>query len=181
VSSWPKDDPTFLSTILEVVDDAVMVIDRHAVILYTNRAWRGYSPSDVVGLHIERIMAPEFHEGHRERMDRMLETGQSETFDLVLKRPDGVRRWYQGRSTPVFRPKREPVVISVSRDVTEMREAQEAEQVLRTLVPVCAWCRKIQSNEGAWATLEAYLEARAQSTVTHGICPECSTKALAES
>jgi len=56
----------------------------------------------------------------------------------------------------------------------------------RTLTPktapgmlcVCAWCRKMRSDEGAWEESEKQIHARerAGAVVTHGICPECVRK-----
>lgn len=41
------------------------------------------------------------------------------------------------------------------------------------LLPVCAWCKKVQSESGKWDTLEAYLTQITDIEFTHGICAPC--------
>jgi hypothetical protein len=43
---------------------------------------------------------------------------------------------------------------------------------VRSLLHVCAWCKKIQ-DEGDWITLEDFAERRTRGELTHGICPSC--------
>jgi len=49
---------------------------------------------------------------------------------------------------------------------------QETEQ-LRSLLPICAWCRKIENVDGSWSDFESYLLNQQKTDLTHGICPEC--------
>lgn len=51
-------------------------------------------------------------------------------------------------------------------------EALEQVQRLRSLLPMCAWCRRVRSDAGYWQRVDEYL-AEAGATVTHGICEEC--------
>ncbi len=43
---------------------------------------------------------------------------------------------------------------------------------MRSLLHVCAWCKKIQ-DEGDWITLEDFAGRRTGSELTHGMCPSC--------
>jgi hypothetical protein len=52
--------------------------------------------------------------------------------------------------------------------------------VLSGLLPICAWCKKIRDDGGYWSKIEAYLSERTDAQFTHGICPECNDKMLAE-
>lgn len=47
---------------------------------------------------------------------------------------------------------------------------------LHGLLPMCASCHKIRDDKGYWSKVEEYLEARTQTMLTHGICPECMQK-----
>lgn len=47
-----------------------------------------------------------------------------------------------------------------------------------TLLPVCAWCRKVRLADGSWAPIEAAAERLAlflgpARRLSHGICPAC--------
>jgi hypothetical protein len=59
------------------------------------------------------------------------------------------------------------------------KAAQEVGQMVRivsSLLPMCAWCRKIRNEAGAWETLEIYLRNHSHVEFTHGICQECSIR-----
>ena len=61
-----------------------------------------------------------------------------------------------------------------------LSEALEQVKTLRGLLPICAWCKKIQSDDGYWQKLEDYFTAHTGAELTHGICPECLQKNLAK-
>jgi hypothetical protein len=50
---------------------------------------------------------------------------------------------------------------------------------LERLLPVCAWCKRIRTEENFWQPLDAYLSRQARLDVTHGICPDCLRKQMA--
>jgi phosphoserine phosphatase RsbU/P len=50
---------------------------------------------------------------------------------------------------------------------------------LETLLPVCAWCKKIRDENGDWNQMEAYISRQNSETrFTHGSCPECAANFL---
>ncbi|HSS03328.1 MAG TPA: two-component regulator propeller domain-containing protein [Kofleriaceae bacterium] len=61
-----------------------------------------------------------------------------------------------------------------------VQEAIGELKVLSGLLPICAWCKKIRDDGGYWSKIEAYLGERTDAKFTHGICPDCKTKMLAE-
>ena len=61
-----------------------------------------------------------------------------------------------------------------------VQEAVSELKVLSGLLPICAWCTKIRDDRGYWSKIEAYLRARTDAQFTHGICPDCHAKVLAE-
>jgi integral membrane sensor domain MASE1 len=79
-------------------------------------------------------------------------------------------------------------------DLAERRQAKEQQahlmvQLFRALeeikticglIPVCAWCKKVRTDTGAWEQMEYYLSKRLDATFTHGACPECAKKIAAE-
>jgi hypothetical protein len=52
-------------------------------------------------------------------------------------------------------------------------EALAQIKILRGLLPICAWCRKVRDDEGYWSGLEEYVGHHTQAEFTHGICPDC--------
>jgi hypothetical protein len=47
---------------------------------------------------------------------------------------------------------------------------------LRRILPICANCKKIRSDDGYWAEVEAYFAENLEVDFTHGICPTCLAK-----
>lgn len=45
---------------------------------------------------------------------------------------------------------------------------------LRALLPVCAWCKRIHTQDGTWKTIEELLGDTLRVRMTHGICPSCT-------
>ncbi len=51
---------------------------------------------------------------------------------------------------------------------------------LAELLPICAWCHRVRDDSGYWERVEAFLERNTRRSITHGVCPDCSDRALAE-
>lgn len=51
-------------------------------------------------------------------------------------------------------------------------------ETLQSLLPVCAWCKKVRNDSGYWYQIEKYITANSATKITHGICPECEEKFL---
>ena len=64
--------------------------------------------------------------------------------------------------------------------IKELQDALAKVKTLSGLIPICAWCKKIRSDEGYWQSVEQYLKEHSQAEFTHGICPECEKKFLKE-
>jgi len=59
------------------------------------------------------------------------------------------------------------------------KAAQEVGQMVRivsSLLPMCAWCRRIRNESGAWERLEIYVRNHSHVEFTHGICQECAAR-----
>ena len=51
-------------------------------------------------------------------------------------------------------------------------------EALQSLLPICAWCKKVRNDAGYWYQIEKYITANSRTKITHGICPECEGKML---
>lgn len=52
--------------------------------------------------------------------------------------------------------------------------------VLGTLLPICANCKKIREEDGSWVPIENYITDHSESEFTHGICPQCAERLYPE-
>lgn len=55
----------------------------------------------------------------------------------------------------------------------DRERALEEARVLRGLLPICSWCKRIRDDQGYWTQLEHYITTHSEADFTHGICPEC--------
>ena len=62
----------------------------------------------------------------------------------------------------------------------ELEKALLEIKVLKGLIPICAWCKKIRDDRGYWNQLEEYFKRHIGAEFTHGICPQCAAKLKAE-
>ncbi len=60
-------------------------------------------------------------------------------------------------------------ILSLQREVGE----------LKAILPVCIYCRRIRTDEDAWAKIERYLAQNADVELSENICRECYEKHLA--
>ena len=61
---------------------------------------------------------------------------------------------------------------------TEEKLAQSRAKVriLSGLLPICASCKNIRNEAGAWQQLETYIANHSEAAFTHGICQECAAR-----
>jgi len=60
-----------------------------------------------------------------------------------------------------------------------LEEALAQVKQLSGLLPICASCKKIRDESGAWNPMESYISGHSEANFTHGVCPECA-KAMRE-
>lgn len=58
---------------------------------------------------------------------------------------------------------------------TMVRQEQEL-RVLKGLLPICSFCKKIRDERGGWRQLETYIADRSAARFSHTFCPECGRR-----
>lgn len=56
----------------------------------------------------------------------------------------------------------------------------QEKRILRGLIIVCSYCRKVRVEKDAWQQLEAYIAEKTSARFTHGVCPSCYEHQSAE-
>lgn len=49
-------------------------------------------------------------------------------------------------------------------------------RVLRGLLPICSFCKKIRTSDNSWEQLEQYITDHSEAKFSHGFCPACAKK-----
>jgi PAS domain S-box-containing protein len=141
------------------------------------------------GKNLAQFLAPSVRHTFPEYLQRARERGQDSGYVRVIARDRKVRVWLY-RNLTVRENGNLPYVVGHALDVTEQKKAERELQftlgrlqkalaevkTLRGLLPICAWCKKIRSDEGGWNELELYVTKHSDASFSHGICPDCLSK-----
>jgi hypothetical protein len=65
------------------------------------------------------------------------------------------------------------LVLVILEDISEL-------VALRSMLPICANCKKIRNDQEYWQNLEAYFKTHLNIDFTHSICPDCFKKLYPE-
>lgn len=166
--------------------------DTNAKCDYFNERWLAFT-----GRAIEEEINDGWSAGvHAEDLERCVRTyldafARREIFEMEyrLRRHDGEYRWVFDRGVPVTDDSGAFAgYIGSCVDVTERVEAQHAMtrahvaevRMLRGLLPICAWCKRIRDDGGHWSDIEAYLSQHSEARFSHSMCPDCQSKFEAE-
>jgi hypothetical protein len=72
-------------------------------------------------------------------------------------------------------------LLSKERKTNEkLRRALAEIKILEGILPICASCKKIRNQDNEWQQMEMYITAHSKAQFSHGLCPECARRYLAE-
>ena len=57
---------------------------------------------------------------------------------------------------------------------------QDRVKRLEGILSTCMYCKKIRDENQAWVTIEDYITERSNAEFSHGVCPQCLSKASAQ-
>jgi phosphoserine phosphatase RsbU/P len=55
----------------------------------------------------------------------------------------------------------------------ELERALREVKVLHGLIPICAKCKRVRTDNGDWQYLEEYIQTHSEAEFSHGICQVC--------
>jgi phosphoserine phosphatase RsbU/P len=64
--------------------------------------------------------------------------------------------------------------------VAELERAASNIKQLQGLLPMCAYCKSIRNDQNYWERVEQYISEHSGAQFTHGICPSCYEKVMAD-
>ena len=68
----------------------------------------------------------------------------------------------------------------LSERVVELQDALSNVKQLSGLLPICSYCKRIRSDQNYWEQVDSYIANHSDAQFSHGICPPCYEKAVAE-
>lgn len=66
-----------------------------------------------------------------------------------------------------------PILANLTRTVEELQYALKEVKVLRGILPICSYCKKIRDDDGYWNQVDVYVREHSDADFSHGICPTC--------
>ena len=119
----------------------------------------------------------------------------SRTLELESIHKDGSIYWIEVKAK-LYKENGQPLkVVGISRNINERKNADqkqnnliqklgealaekekllEENKVLRGLLPICSGCKRIRDEHGKWWPLDVYLSKKADTKITHTVCPDCT-------
>ena len=178
--------------VVEHSDDIITIRDAEGRIRYTNPSFHrvmGYTQEEVIGSTGFELLHPEDRPNVESAMAEFWKTpGARDSIQYRARHANG--SWVSIEVVAynlLDHPEIQGVVLN-GRDISnrkrdeavkdqliwELRQALAGVNTLAGVLPICASCKKIQSEDGNWQQIEVYIRDRAQVEFSHGICPECS-------
>jgi PAS domain S-box-containing protein len=186
----------FNENIVHSIGEGIAIADVDGRLLFMNpqgAAIIGYTPEELVGQNWRPFIAPET---------------LTRTETEASNRPQGIASKYEtfgiardGRQVPLIVSSR-PLfegghfvgTLAAFVDITERKRAEEERErliaelrealanikTLKGLVPICASCKKIRTDEGFWQQVEVYIRDHSEIEFSHGLCPDCLKKLYPE-
>lgn len=69
---------------------------------------------------------------------------------------------------------------SEKRKSEKLQQALSEIKILESFLSICCVCKKIRNESGSWQQMELYISEHSATKFSHGYCPECASKAMAE-
>ena len=60
--------------------------------------------------------------------------------------------------------------------IKDLQNAFSELRILRGVLPICMYCKKIRDDKGSWNQLEKYITENSSAQFSHGICDKCLNK-----
>ncbi|MRR58770.1 MAG: PAS domain S-box protein [Deltaproteobacteria bacterium] len=137
---------------------------------------------------IREILHPGWRDRFARKFNYFLAEGGPEDHLFPIVHLSGELRWMHLRATALRDEKgRIFAVEGIASDITarmrrdverkrlirQLRKALAGARILRGLLPICSFCKKVRDDQGYWTQIESFLTEHSDLFFTHGLCPEC--------
>lgn len=186
-----------LSDTLRAINEGIIATDADGRISFINQAAEvllGRSTADAFGQPVAdvlKLLAPDRDEPVPTSLDAALsqQAAVSHAHPVRVRSELGPVSLIEESATPICNdqgqliggivvlrtlPERPAPQDEKSQLIMALRAGTHETLDLGALLPVCAWCKRIHTKDGAWKTMEELLNDMLRVRMTHGICPSCT-------
>ncbi len=187
----PQIEDTFFTQTLDMLWNADL---KTGYFLKLNPAWEttlGYSLEELQSRPIFDFVHPDDLQRTIDQNRAVRTGGQALSFENRYRCKDGSFRWLLWNATPDFERQ---LIYAVARDITERKRSEEERErlvrelqaalaevkVLRKILPICMYCRKVRDDVDFWDDVESYIARHTETRFSHGVCPSCYERVMGE-
>ena len=176
-------------TILDAIPSMIFVMDRNIQIFYANSAalaFLGESEQTVLfqkggeALHCLNATKSPLGCGHSDQCKQCAVRNsvaaaiqENKTFQtrtrMAISNQATQRDIHVIITAAPLQVEEQLLAVLTIQDISEVTE-------MRSLIPICANCKKIRNDKQYWEKVEVYLKTHLDVNFTHGICPDCAQK-----
>ena len=183
--------------LIETAQEGIWILnarDRTALVNQSMAEMLGYTTREMIGKSLYDFRFSEDHVDTQILMSQRRQ-GTSGRTDMRFRHKDGGEVWAHLSANPIFDDEgRYLGSLGMLTDVTERRRIETEHEALigelqhalaevkrlGGLLPICASCKKIRTDEGYWEQVEVYIAERSDAQFSHGYCPDCARKLFPE-
>jgi len=186
--------PLLEDRFFELSIDLLCQLDFNGYFRRLNPAWErtlGFTIAELTSRPFIEFVHPDDRERTLAQNQEVRGGGRALGFENRYRCRDGTYRWFRWNAAP---DASWSVIYSVARDITAQREAEEERErlvrelqtalaevkTLQAILPLCSYCRKVRDDEDYWHSVESYVAKHTDTRFSHGICPECFPKVVAQ-
>lgn len=175
--------------------DMLCCLDFNGYFRRLNPAWErtlGFTLSELMSKPFIEFVHPDDRERTLKQNREVRSGGRALGFENRYMCKDGSFRWLLWNAAA---DSMQRVIYSVARDITDRKQAEEDREhlvtalqtalaevrMLREILPICSYCRKIRNDENYWMTVEHYISKHTNTRFSHSICPDCFSREFGES
>ena len=113
-------------SILQNVPNYLINFDLQGKVLFINSVVPDLSVSDVVGKNVFDFIPADHQMKLRQAMNNVLNTGESDSFEISIVYPDGKATWWSNHISPVKQDGKIVEFLGIGIDISEKKRSEEA-------------------------------------------------------
>jgi len=125
----------------------------------------------VLFLSIIEFLNPDIVILYKSRIHNFLDLGASIIICLVIS---GVSIHIIYKKYDIERELNKKMLNQAISDKELIESSIKEIQILRGLLPICSYCKKIRDDGGEWMQLEKFIQENSEAKFSHSMCPECA-------
>ena len=186
-------EPELEQRFFDLSIDLLCVLDFSGYFKRLNPAWEialGYTREELMTRPFIEFVHPDDRNRTLNQNQAVRGGGQAHCFENRYVCRDGSFRWLLWNSTP---DSSRAVIYAVARDITQQKATQQERErlvadlqnalaevkTLRSILPICSYCKSIRDDENYWQSVESYISKHTDTQFSHGICPSCYAQIVA--